>query len=156
MAPTKSVDSAPGIAPTPALTKMSSTGLSSFGAALGLLEQSSSTGTLPKELADFLRNSVSTLANLHDPFNPANPTSTPPKPTTTTPAALSVEEHKIADRVVATFELDKTRAADVVRAVNKDKAASVTEQDWDVITAYVFEERMAVIGIVATLLRTSE
>jgi len=135
---------------------MSSSALCSFGAALGLLELSSSTGSLPTELAVFLRNSVNQLSNLQDPFN-----KTITKPISTNSlakaaAGLSGDELKLVDRVAATFSLDKATAEEVVQAVIKDKLGQVGDQGWDSITAYVFEERMAVIGIVATLLRTSK
>lgn len=127
----------------------------SFGAALGLLEQSSATGTLPTELADFLRNSITQLSNLHDPFNPAHTKSAavkpPPKPT----VGLQGDELKLVERVGSTFGLENQTATQIITTVKKGKD-EVTEHNWDQITAHVFEERMAVIGIVATLLRTSK
>lgn len=134
---------------------MSSPPLSSFGAALGLLEQSSSTGALPAELAEFLRNQISTLSNLHDPFSPANRNLPSSKPATKVAVGLTADESKLVERVATSFTLDNPTAEQVIGAIKKGKD-QVGEQDWDQITAYVFEERMAVIGIVATLLRTSK
>lgn len=59
----------------------------------------------------------------------------------------------ISDR----FDLDEVESLVAFTALKKEaRAGNLSDDDWDLLTAYVFEERTAVLDIVALLLRCSE
>ncbi|KAL8276623.1 hypothetical protein RQP46_010972 [Phenoliferia psychrophenolica] len=69
---------------------------------------------------------------------------------------LSPAEEEVVDQVAARFQLDDVEALMAIRALDKGKVEKLVEEDWDTITASVFEERMAVLGIVTLLLRAND
>ncbi|BGP14773.1 hypothetical protein JCM10213_004289 [Rhodosporidiobolus nylandii] len=144
-----------------------------WSAALVLLDAAASTGSLPSSIPPFLTSNLAALKNPHDPFPRSTTSKTAvqsgklelvPK---TKAVELSKGEQFAALEVAERFGVDEVLAYRAVRsakrAVQKEKGAGakaddakLSEEEWDRVTAWVFEERMAVIGVVGLLLRTHD
>ncbi|GAA5836692.1 hypothetical protein JCM3766R1_006993 [Sporobolomyces carnicolor] len=130
------------------LTEQSSDGLT-WSAALNLLEQS----TPSPALSTFLS---SNLAQLRDPANPFPSGAAKSTSLTTAAAPANKFVEAAAVEVGERFTLAKTTAEAAVRLCtkrNKQEGDRISEEEWDRITAWVFEERMSIIGVVSLLLR---
>lgn len=134
-----------------------------FANALNFLEIAATTSSpVSPDVASFLSSHLPQLKAPHNPF-PRNSTSRdlvksgkvalqlPSSTDTVTPG-----EQPVVDQVADRFELDEIEALLAVRALRDGKIEKLAEEDWDAVTAYVFEERMAVIGTVGLLLRCRE
>ncbi|KAM0755748.1 hypothetical protein T439DRAFT_320460 [Meredithblackwellia eburnea MCA 4105] len=124
-----------------------------FSVALTLLELSSSSSNKPSDsLVDFLTQNSTRLKNLQDPF----PRSNQQKPSSQDGGTkLSDKQIQLVQDIAERFDLNEELARVALQAAadGKDK---LDDQDWDSITAYIFEERMAVIAIVSFFLRCHE
>ncbi|GAA6010477.1 hypothetical protein JCM11491_006957 [Sporobolomyces phaffii] len=120
-----------------------------WSAALHLLEQSNPSPAL----ASFLS---SNSAQLRDPANPFPPTQSKSSALTTTRSQLSKYQEAAASEVGQRFSLAQTTAEQAVKACTKrgkQPDDRVSEEEWDTVTAWVFEERMSIIGVASLLLR---
>ncbi|BGP61149.1 hypothetical protein NBRC10512v2_002466 [Rhodotorula toruloides] len=136
----------------------------SWANALVLLESAAVTGTVPPSASSFLSTHLAQLQRPHDPF----PRSTQSKTKLASgkfelakrQVEVAKEEQSAALEVADRFSLDEVEAFLALRSARRDKgkakAEKLSEDEWDRVTAWVFEERMAVIGIVALLLRTHD
>ncbi|KAI5479662.1 nucleoporin [Pseudohyphozyma bogoriensis] len=134
-----------------------------FSTALNALELSSTTGILPSHLSSFLSqpSSLASLQSPHAPFPPSPSALAKLKAGNTGPDAIpggqvSAEETKLVEEVSQRFGLDEGRALEAVRHAAGDGKSSkgvLDEDEWDRVTAYLFEERLAVLGLVSLLLR---
>lgn len=120
-----------------------------WSAALSLLEQS----TPSTSLSSFLS---SNLSQLRDPANPFPSTSTTTTALTTTKQQLSKFEEAAAAEVGERFTVAKTTAEAAVKVCTrrgKKEGDRISEEEWERITAWMFEERMSIIGVASLLLR---
>ncbi|GAA5969808.1 hypothetical protein JCM11641_008047 [Rhodosporidiobolus odoratus] len=142
-----------------------------WSTALILLEASHHSESLSPSLAPFLKSNLAALKRPHDPFprSTASKTALQSGKLELVPKAKAVEVVKddqtaaleVADRfgvdeVFAYKALSSARRAIEKdgRGTNREDQGKVGEEEWDRITAWLFEERMAVIGVVGLLLRT--
>lgn len=125
-----------------------------------LLELSSTTGVLSPHVSSFLTSHLAQLQSLHDLF---------PRTKTSYAAVqsgkvelggasieLGKEEQNVVRDVADRFDVDELEALLAIRGLKKGKVEKLEEEDWDLVTAHVFEERMGVIGCAALLFRCSE
>lgn len=144
----------------PALPSSPSSPCSPFATSLADLEHAGHRGPSPAAANSILRR-LKPLQAPHDPFPRDASTKALVKSGTVelaegTPTKLSPAEEAVVDDVAARFELDDVEALMAVRALDKGKVEKLAEDDWDALTAHVFEERMAVLGTVTLLLRACE
>jgi nuclear pore complex protein Nup188 len=67
------------------------------------------------------------------------------------------DEQIVALDVAARFDMDEAESLVALKTVHEGRQADkLTEDDWHSLTAYVFEERRAVIAIVQWLIRIRE
>ncbi|GAA5898786.1 Nup188p [Sporobolomyces salmoneus] len=133
----------------PSTSSNNNEGELTWSSALHLLEQSNPSPAL----STFLN---SNLAQLHDPANPFTPTGTKSTALTTTSSQSSRFEEAAAAEVEERFTLAKSTAQAAVRHCTKRgkrEGDRISEEEWERITAWVFEERMSIIGFVSLLLR---
>ncbi|GAA5852521.1 hypothetical protein JCM8547_002528 [Rhodosporidiobolus lusitaniae] len=140
--------------------------------ALVLLEASTHAQLSPS-LDPFLSNNLTALQNPHNPFPASAASKTAlqsgklelvPKSGKTVDvdevhqtAALAVADRFSVDEVLAYRALRVARKDSTGKGKGKDKdEGKVSEDEWDRVTAWLFEERMAVIGVVGLLLRTHD
>ncbi|BGP30898.1 hypothetical protein JCM10296v2_002658 [Rhodotorula toruloides] len=136
----------------------------SWANALVLLESAAVTGTVPPSASSFLSSHLAQLQRPHDPF----PRSTQSKTQLASgklklakrQVEVAKEEQTAALEVADRFSLDEVEAFLALRSARRNTGKANTEKlgedEWDRVTAWVFEERMAVIGIIALLLRTHD
>ncbi|GAA5904406.1 hypothetical protein JCM6882_008902 [Rhodosporidiobolus microsporus] len=146
-----------------------------WSSALILLEASSVTGSIPSSLSPFLTSNLAALKAPYDPFprSSASETALQSGKLELVPGskgkqvdvdkadqagALEVAERFSVDEVLAYRALRSARRERVGKkeAGKKADEGRVSEEEWDRVTAWVFEERMAVIGVVGLLLRTHD
>ncbi|GAA6027884.1 hypothetical protein JCM8097_001764 [Rhodosporidiobolus ruineniae] len=142
--------------------------------ALALLDAAALTGSVSPSLSSFLQANLDALKQPHNPFPPSTASKKilesgklelavkgkqvdVPKPDQT--AALAVADRFQLDEVLAFKALAGARKA--IEATGRSKRGKqeegkLSEDEWDRVTAWVFEERMAVIGVVGLLLRTHD
>ncbi|KAK4051932.1 hypothetical protein OIV83_002637 [Microbotryomycetes sp. JL201] len=132
----------------------------SFATALVLLEQASADAPVSQQVVTFIKEHLEQLKKPYAPFSRAQSQQgtagqlvVPAKQASTT---LSTE---VAER----FKLDDKQALVVINSLPRVQSSAkngpptkLSPADWDKLTAFVFEERMAVIAIVAWILRTQE
>ncbi|GAA5835871.1 hypothetical protein JCM11251_007448, partial [Rhodosporidiobolus azoricus] len=144
-----------------------------WSSALILLESASVTGQVPSSLSPFLTSNLAALQSPHDPFprSSTSKTALQSGKLELVPKGKQVEVDK-ADQTAAIdiaerFEVDEVVAYKALRSARRDgkqkrdqqkkkDEGNLIEEEWDRITAWVFEERMAVIGVVGLLLRTHD
>lgn len=122
-----------------------------------LLEQSTS-GHLAPQVSQFLKDNKRSLQQPDGPFKNAADSA---KPGASTSLVVKLGAHAKVGRdaqvedVAQRFEIDKDQASTVLHSLGRSSTDTTTlsDRDWDRLTAYIFEERMAVIGIVAWILR---
>jgi nuclear pore complex protein Nup188 len=131
--------------------------LRSFAHALDLLNLASSTGVLSQSATDFLTARLSQLKAPQDPFPRSSGSKTKIQSGTAMDGtAVSTEEQARILDIAGRFELDEIESMIAWRRIKNDgtkRKDKLLEEDWDLLTAEIFEERMAVISIVGTLLR---
>ncbi|GAA5938294.1 uncharacterized protein JCM15063_000694 [Sporobolomyces koalae] len=123
-----------------------------WSAALNLLERS----TASAALSDFLSANI---AQLQDPANAFPDSSTSKDVVKAASGSLSKFEESAAAEVGNRFSLARPVAETAVRVCarrGKQEGDRLSEDEWERITAWVFEERMSVIGVVSLLLRIYE
>lgn len=129
-----------------------------FSTAHYLLEQSSN-GILSPQVSQFLTKHVAQLKSPSNPF----PRAEKAKKELASgelqlvgggKAKVDKDEQIVALDVAARFDMDEAESLVALRTVHEGKQADkLTEDDWHSLTAYVFEERRAVIAIVQWLIR---
>ncbi|KAK4705494.1 hypothetical protein P7C70_g693, partial [Phenoliferia sp. Uapishka_3] len=125
------------------------------------LEESTAHGTLSPAVSKATRERLSSLTTPHDPFPRTPPSKSVLKSGNVQAVSglkgkLSEAGLKVVEEVAERFELDDGESLMAVRALEKGRVERLEQDDWDCITAGVFEERMAVLGIVTLLLRASD
>ena len=128
----------------------------SWSTALVLLEAASVTGVLAPAAADFVASHKSQLERPHEPFARTGKVLVPAAATTTKQLVQAVADRFDVDDAVAQRAVETaTRGQQYLDTKGKRKEETeLSPDEWDRATAWVFEERMAVIGVVALLLRT--
>lgn len=132
----------------------------SWSTALVLLEAAGVTGVLAPAAADFVSSHKSQLERPHDPFARTENKST--AAAALVPAATATATKHLVQAVADRFDVDDAIAHRAVETATRDRdtkgkrkeETALSPDEWDRATAWVFEERMAVIGVVALLLRT--
>ncbi|GAA5946680.1 hypothetical protein JCM3765_000347 [Sporobolomyces pararoseus] len=120
-----------------------------WSAALSLLEQSTPSASLSSFLS-------SNLSQLRDPANPFPSTTSTSTALTSTKQQLSKFEEAAAAEVGERFTVAKTTAEAAVKVCTrrgKKEGDRISEEEWERITAWMFEERMSIIGVASLLLR---
>ncbi|BGP46895.1 hypothetical protein JCM10450v2_002746 [Rhodotorula kratochvilovae] len=129
--------------------------------ALVLLETPSPGGVAPS-VASFLRDHRDQLQRPHDPFPPSQQSKAQLQSGKLQLAQRQLDIAKplqqLALDVAARFSCDELEALHALRNARKGKGTDdkLSEDDWDRVTAWLFEERMAVLGVVALLLRSHD
>ncbi|KAK4058282.1 hypothetical protein OIO90_000439 [Microbotryomycetes sp. JL221] len=135
-----------------------------FATALVMLEQSSTTQSLPDTVADFLRQNKQQLQKPHEPF-PASPSTGAAGQLVPQPKAQSTTSSALTTDVATRFNMNDKQAVVALDALKhltssstslQRSATKLSIEDWDKLTAFVFEERMAIIAIVAWTLRAQQ
>ena len=131
-----------------------------FITSLAALEASGSRGP-PKAAADSILRRLDTLKAPHKPFPRDEASKALVKSGVVelldgVPERLSPGEEEVVDQVATRFQLDDVEALMAIRALDRGKLEKLSEEDWADIIANVTEERMAVLGTVALLLRARE
>ncbi|GAA5965963.1 hypothetical protein JCM8115_004778 [Rhodotorula mucilaginosa] len=134
----------------------------SWSTALVLLEAAGVTGVLAPAAADFVSSHKSQLERPHDPFARTENKST--AAAALVPAATATATKHLVQAVADRFDVDDAIAHRAVETATRDRdtkgkrkeETALSPDEWDRATAWVFEERMAVIGVVALLLRTHD
>ncbi|GAA5975705.1 hypothetical protein JCM10908_005252 [Rhodotorula pacifica] len=159
---------------SPAATASSSSSRLTWTTALVLLEAASVTGSVAPSAAAFVSSHRSQLERPHEPFSRKATNSASVAGGALVPAAQansnSAERKLLVQAVADRFDLDDQQAQGAVEAALRGSSAAgdkgkgkepatagstqLSPDEWDRATAWVFEERMAVIGVVALLLRT--
>ncbi|KPV76212.1 uncharacterized protein RHOBADRAFT_52251 [Rhodotorula graminis WP1] len=128
--------------------------------ALVLLESPSPNG-VPPSAATFLRSHLDQLQRPHDPFPPSHQSKTQLSSGSLTVASrqldVSKPDQQLALDVATRFSCDELEAYHALRHARRAKGThpdKLAEDEWDRITAWLFEERMAVLAVVALLLRS--
>ncbi|GAA6058665.1 hypothetical protein JCM10212_004076 [Sporobolomyces blumeae] len=124
--------------------------------ALALLEQS----TASSSLASFLSSNLEALQNPADPFSSTSskPTSTALVPSTGGGSFTKLQQtaaKEVGERFQVAQRTAELAVKSCVENARKDRER-LSEQEWDQLTAWVFEERMAVIAVVSLLFRIHE
>ncbi|GAA6014140.1 hypothetical protein JCM10207_006110 [Rhodosporidiobolus poonsookiae] len=124
---------------------------------------------IPDSVASFLSSNLAALKQPHNPFPSSAASKTAlqsgklelvPKGTKVDvnkddqAAALEVAHRFGCDEVVAYRALRSAQQDAPRNKEAKDELVKLSEDEWDRVTAWVFEERMAVMGVVGLLLRT--
>ncbi|GAA5867257.1 hypothetical protein JCM3774_002390 [Rhodotorula dairenensis] len=148
----------------------------SWATALVLLEAASVTGgPVAPAAAAFVSARRSQLERPHDPFTRSAPAQSTAASSLVPAAPVPGPDRKqLVQAVADRFDLDNYEAQSAVEVAlrgpadnDNDKgkgkgkgkegiATELSPDEWDRATAWVFEERMAVIGVVALLLRTHD
>lgn len=139
----------------------------SFATALVLLERSSVQGSLAPAVTTFLTEQQHRLQTPFDPFPRADQAKKDLQSgqlvvksgAAAAKTKVDQNEQQLSLQVAERFNLDETESLVALRSFNAEgrrPETHLSEDDWDALTAYVFEERMAVIGIVAWLLRSRQ
>ncbi|GAA5840892.1 hypothetical protein JCM9279_001252 [Rhodotorula babjevae] len=139
----------------------SSTSLT-WSQALVLLESPSPNG-VPPSASYFLRAHLDQLQRPHDPFPPSQHSKTQLQSGTLTLAkrqvAVSKPDQQLALDVATRFSCDELEAYHALTHARRAKGAhsdKLAEDEWDRVTAWLFEERMAVLAVIALLLRSHD
>ncbi|GAA5936020.1 hypothetical protein JCM1841_002719 [Sporobolomyces salmonicolor] len=127
------------------------------------LEASYETGLVSSTLSSFLEAHLAQLQHPADPFKRdpqgKQQLSSGSLTVATRKVDISKQEQTAVLEVADRFDLDEVEAWLAVQSVTKGKKKEddrLDDDEWFNLTAWVFEERMAVIGTVALLLRTHE
>lgn len=143
---------------------------STWSTCLLLLESAASTSSRPPSLSSFLTSNLAALQHPYSPFpsSPASKTSLTSGSLVLVPKGAKVDvskdEQTAALDVASRFQVDEVVAFKALQVARKGAAekgrqgeeGKLSEDEWDRVTAWMFEERMAVIGVVGLLLRTRE
>ena len=131
---------------------------SSFGSVLASLEAPSNPKARANDdLESFLRAHIAQLKAPHAPF-PRNAASKA-KITAGTikegnlDVRLDTAQQAVVLSIAERFEMDEVEAWRILSRTKVRNAVELNDQEWDAVTAAVFEERMAVIAIIGFLLR---
>ncbi|SCV71090.1 BQ2448_2678 [Microbotryum intermedium] len=127
-----------------------------FATALHLLESaaasssssSSSSSTAVDKVQAFLERNLSQLVKPYHPFTRSRKLTT-----AVVPANNKGKQSLVVDDLAHRFQIDEHSARIALQHISTDDEHG---PNWDRITAYVFEERMAILAIVALLLRTQD
>ncbi|KDE07549.1 hypothetical protein MVLG_02220 [Microbotryum lychnidis-dioicae p1A1 Lamole] len=135
-----------------------------FATALHLLESassvsssSSSSSTALDNVQAFLERNLSQLVKPYEPFTRSRKLTRALVPANN---SSKRKQSHVVDDLAHRFQIDQHSARIVLQSVYDDERTAndepLSEDHWDRITAYVFEERMAILGIVALLLRAQD
>ncbi|GAA5873343.1 hypothetical protein JCM1840_000031 [Sporobolomyces johnsonii] len=135
----------------------------SWANALIRLEASHDTGAVSSTLSSFLEDHLAQLQHPADPFKRdpkgKQQLSSGSLVVATRKVDVPKQDQAAVLEVADRFDLDEVEAWLAVQSVTKGKNKEddrLNDDEWFNVTAWVFEERMAVIGTVALLLRTHE
>ncbi|KAM0788291.1 hypothetical protein ACM66B_001436 [Microbotryomycetes sp. NB124-2] len=136
----------------------------SFATALILLEHATADAPVPQQVVTFLKDHLKQLKKPHAPFarSQTEQGSGSQLVATKQSTASGTRNAALTTDVAQRFDLDDKQALAVVESLPRHSDATnqpparLSPADWDSLTAFVFEERMAVIAIVAWILRTQE
>lgn len=128
---------------------------------LDSLNASASIGSVSSTVQAFLRGHLLQLQAPQDPFPRSTASKTrleSGKAKQGDAAATSKELQSLALQVADRFELDELEALSAVKIIQSEESSGhkLTDDDWDALTAHIFEERACVISIVGLLLRCCE
>ncbi|GAA5910922.1 hypothetical protein JCM8208_006688 [Rhodotorula glutinis] len=125
-----------------------------------LLESPSPNG-VPLSASTFLRSHLDQLQRPHDPFPPSQHSKAQLSSGTLTFAKRQVDvskpDQQLALDVATRFSCDELEAYHALRHARRGKGLhsdKLADDEWDRVTAWLFEERMAVLAVVALLLRS--
>ncbi|GAA6000131.1 uncharacterized protein JCM10292_003997 [Rhodotorula paludigena] len=145
----------------PVVSSASSDSALSWAQALVLLETPAVDG-VPPSASTFLARNLDQLKRPHHAFARTDQGKTQLATGKLQVAAKSVDvakpEQAVVLQVADRFDLDETAALGAVRSATRGKSTGekLSEDEWDRVTAWVFEERMALLQVVALLLRSHD
>lgn len=123
----------------------------SFAQAFDQLNESTASDVLSPTLTSFLRSKLTQLQQLQNPFSH----STLGKGKGKEPESrLTSDGQESVVEIAGRFDVDTVEATKLLRVIGKND--KLEDEDWDTLTAYVFEERTCIIAIVGMLLRCCE